>query len=307
MTSGASCFAIALLLAACFQDQGPEGRPEESSDSQTTVAVTSAEATATTGGTTGAATTDAGSTSPGTTGSSTGVTTTSTTSASSATEVGSTSSPETGDDECVSPMADCDGDPAGVCEVNTDTDLQHCGQCDSPCDGECSDGACWSSRYVFITNVAATGFAGVDTVDSFCNNQAGFAGLPGTYAAWISDANSSPATRFTHSTVPYVLLNDLVVANDWADLTNGSIKTRINVSEFENIIEGGCSVTGVWTATTPSGGYAGGPDCEGWTTNEDQISAGVLGSAGESNSKWTEGGCSERSCGEAAHVYCFQQ
>jgi len=44
---------------------------------------------------------------------------------------------------CTSPMAECDGDFATVCETNLNTDSDHCGACGRSCQGAaCSDGQC---------------------------------------------------------------------------------------------------------------------------------------------------------------------
>ncbi len=44
---------------------------------------------------------------------------------------------------CTSPMAECDGDFATLCETNLETDPDHCGACGRSCQGAaCSDGQC---------------------------------------------------------------------------------------------------------------------------------------------------------------------
>lgn len=54
----------------------------------------------------------------------------------------SSSSTSTGG-TCTLPRADCDGDAANGCEVDTDTDPMHCGACGAPCGiGSCVDGEC---------------------------------------------------------------------------------------------------------------------------------------------------------------------
>ena len=54
--------------------------------------------------------------------------------------------------------------------------------------------------------------------------------------AWLSDSTASPSSRFTHSSVPYVLPDGTtVVANDWADLTGGTLQHLINMDEKKEI------------------------------------------------------------------------
>lgn len=43
---------------------------------------------------------------------------------------------------CEVNRADCNRDSTDGCEAHTDTDIQHCGACDSPCGWSCLDGAC---------------------------------------------------------------------------------------------------------------------------------------------------------------------
>jgi uncharacterized membrane protein YgcG len=44
---------------------------------------------------------------------------------------------------CTAPAAECDGDPATVCEVDLDTSASHCGSCDHDClGGLCAGGKC---------------------------------------------------------------------------------------------------------------------------------------------------------------------
>ena len=79
---------------------------------------------------------------------------------------------------------------------------------------------------------------GVTGADSVCQARANAAGLSGTFKAWISGGSysSSPASRFTRSTVlPYVRIDGAVVANDWNDLTDGTIQNPINIDEFGNL------------------------------------------------------------------------
>ncbi len=59
---------------------------------------------------------------------------------------------------CAPGFADCDGNPANGCEVNTKTDLTHCGTCTKVCnDGEvCSLGGCAASCGAGLTNCSGS-------------------------------------------------------------------------------------------------------------------------------------------------------
>lgn len=43
---------------------------------------------------------------------------------------------------CGEPRKDCDGVYANGCEADTSTSLEHCGDCNEPCDGTCEEGRC---------------------------------------------------------------------------------------------------------------------------------------------------------------------
>ncbi len=96
--------------------------------------------------------------------------------------------------------------------------------------------------------------------DAICQALAGAADLPGTFKAWLSTTTASAASRLTHSSHPYRLVDGTVLANDWADLTDGSISVSIHETET------GASVSPefVWT-NTASDGTAATYDCLGWT------------------------------------------
>lgn len=43
---------------------------------------------------------------------------------------------------CSAPRKDCDGVYSNGCETDTSTSVEHCGDCDAPCDGTCMEGSC---------------------------------------------------------------------------------------------------------------------------------------------------------------------
>jgi len=58
---------------------------------------------------------------------------------------------------------------------------------------------------------------GVTGADAICQARAAAAGLPGTYMAWLADANGSPATRMTHHLGVYQLVTGAAIAQGWSD------------------------------------------------------------------------------------------
>ena len=82
-----------------------------------------------------------------------------------------------------------------------------------------------ADRIVFVSSATFTGaFGGVPVADQTCTDLAAAAGLAGTYRAWLSDAaGRSPSVTFTGPDVPFVMTSGVRVADDWADLTDGTI------------------------------------------------------------------------------------
>jgi len=108
-----------------------------------------------------------------------------------------------------------------------------------------------------------TGFV---TSASFKSNMGGLAGADGmcqaeaddpasivpsgTYMAWLSVGIDSPDTRFTKSSHPYVLPDGTKIAENYTDLTDGSILHALNVDAT------GAPVLGLqrmWTDTKSDG------------------------------------------------------
>lgn len=191
-------------------------------------------------------------------------------------------------------------------------------QCDS--DAECSPFACLPAgcecqpaKRVFLTFLQYQGFGlgGVAGADAICQDMAIDAGLSGTYRAWISGdlLASSPSARFTRSDTPYVRTDGVTVADDWADLTDGTLKVPI-VTTADGM---GLDICGphVWTNTradgTPGGGSDGTSDsCGEWSVSDPGI-FGHQGYAFRADSWWTQASGSARECSDRKHLYCFEQ
>ncbi|MFM7297985.1 MAG: MopE-related protein, partial [Planctomycetota bacterium] len=167
------------------------------------------------------------------------------------------------------------------------------------------------SRYAFVTSTMHTGnLGGLAGADSICQTRATAAGLPGTYRAWIGTSAGSPATRFNRSTVPYVLVNGTVVANNWTDLTDGTLASPINRTELNgpspvgntSCAGGGPTYPTAWSAVNSNGSYVGFSACGDFTSAS---GSGLWGwvSDPSSWSSWCSGGV----CSWVSPIYCFQQ
>lgn len=210
-----------------------------------------------------------------------------------------------------------DVDCGGHCGPGSCDPGQACGGNDDCAFSECLGGTCTQTeRLVFVSSELFTGdLGGVDGADGHCQRLADAAGLPGTYRAWVSSVASSPATRFFQSPVPYELVDGTVIADDWADLTDGSLQNPINLTEQgspppaapDNTCDGG-TPTIVWSGTlfngTSQSVSSPSQRCQDWTSTE---GGGRWGNAAlhtiSSWSAWCSGGF----CEWRAPIYCFQQ
>jgi len=165
-------------------------------------------------------------------------------------------------------------------------------------------------KYVFVANQFIEGDATVAGYDNLCNVEASAVGLPGTYKAWISTTTTGPATTFTHATGQYLRTDDVVVANNWADLTDGTLAAPINRGSTGNLVSGLA-----WSNTAANGnpanlgGSALADSCSDWTT---QFAQGAVGDISQTDSRWTSlpyGQGGQQFCSDffGLSFYCFQQ
>ena len=173
-------------------------------------------------------------------------------------------------------------------------------------------------KNVFVTSQAHTGdFGGLSGADSFCQSLAMSAGLSGTYKAWLSDSTGSPSIRFTPSSVPYRLVDGTTIANDWNDLTDGTINSPINLDEYGNAASS--SMVFSFTMTDGTAGvfqsassncYGGDCHCNNWTNANGQGSptpGSAVGQPNETDDDWTDYSY-YNGCGPTGQpIYCFEQ
>ncbi|MDA0652351.1 MAG: hypothetical protein O3C49_03620 [Proteobacteria bacterium] len=125
----------------------------------------------------------------------------------------------------------------------------------------------YCSRISFVTSTRHLGdFGGLAGADAICNSLAQQGRLPGTYLAWLSSATGSPSERFTRSALPYINTGSALVANDYADLTDGKLLNAIEFTETGEDL----SLTlppphEVFTGTSVNG-LSTQKDCSGWSS-----------------------------------------
>lgn len=162
---------------------------------------------------------------------------------------------------------------------------------------------------VFITSTTYKGnLGGLAGADAKCQERANAANLEGIWKAWLSDSTTSAASRLAHSSSPYKLLNGQIVANNWADLTDGSLAVPINVTEFNTTL----GDERVWTYTNIDGSISNQPltnisngNCYDWTYSVSSDNSWGKHGWTTNNHEWTYG--LGWKCDSNYHLYCFEQ
>jgi hypothetical protein len=186
--------------------------------------------------------------------------------------------------------ASADASDAGTMDASADASLVPL----------CPGGGC---KAVFVSPQTPIAMLGnVQTADARCQSVAAANRLGGTFLAWISDDSSSPSSRFSRATVPYALLSGTLVANDYTDLTDGSLAHPIDVDVTGATLTGAAEV---WTGTNPDGTSAG-DSCAGWTNTSALTPFAVVGVTSNGGSAWTS--IYLQFCDRtASRLYCFEQ
>jgi hypothetical protein len=122
-----------------------------------------------------------------------------------------------------------------------------------------------------------------------------------TFKAWLSTLTMSAANRLLHSQGRYVLVNGLVVAQNWDALTSGILENAIMVDEksmTQNAL--------VWTGTLASGQPALGSEfCEDWDDDSGLLKLGGSGVSASTDATWSF--FDHNGCGSETHLYCVEQ
>jgi len=160
-------------------------------------------------------------------------------------------------------------------------------------------------KTVFVTSVSFNGnLGGLIGADAICQAEAdGPASIvpAGTYLAWLSDGTDSPDTRFTRSADPYLLPDGTKIAEDFADLTDGSILHTINIDPTGKPL----GKHRIWTGTRPDGTTAQSfLTCGGWL-DPYVYSKGMVGSTMATGTLWSSRAYDR--CERSHKLACIQQ
>ncbi len=164
---------------------------------------------------------------------------------------------------------------------------------------------CAGDSIIFVTSALYQGFAlgGLYGADQRCQSLAAKARLarPLTFTAWLSTPSMPASDRLLHSRGRYVLVNGLVVADNWDALTSGTLKNAIMVDETSMTQE-----TPVWTGTLASGQPAPASDfCEDWDDDSMLLKLGGFGFSASTDATWSY--FEDAACDSNARLYCIQQ
>ncbi len=164
----------------------------------------------------------------------------------------------------------------------------------------------------FVTSLEAKAgdLNGVAGADSLCASLAFAAGLPGSYAAWLSVPGQDAISRFSgggpwRTWDPEHQLWTQLVATDAADLVDGALAAPLTWTEFAQPASAACTA---WTGTTPKGKAPPplstyGASCGEWTHSAAGGGTLVGVCAGEGEA-WTA--AEVGSCAVPRRVYCLQ-
>ena len=161
-------------------------------------------------------------------------------------------------------------------------------------------------------NQYPTNLGGTAPYHAACQAEAGAAGLPGTYKAWISTGatNDNPAATFNQSTVPYVQPDSTLteVASNW-----GTFATYTHTNDLQEGPSGVAYPAGTETMTgTYANGTASTNNCSSWTSTDNSIfnDGGPTGQPNDGSSatnNWSYVAPYNSQCGFNKHLYCVQQ
>ncbi len=152
-------------------------------------------------------------------------------------------------------------------------------------------------RFAFASRGTAPGYAGLGAFDALCVGEAADAGLPGAFRALLPDIGQSALARFRADGGLWVRVDGLPFAADLATFSaGGNTLTDIHLDAT------GQPVTGSAFIGTDAPAAAGTPNftCSGWSSDGGFPRSDLIGTG---STLW---GAGSARCGQAAHVYCFQ-
>ena len=152
-------------------------------------------------------------------------------------------------------------------------------------------------NYVFVTSTARaiSTFGGLAGADTWCNDLAGDAGLPGQYVAWLSTATVNAIDRLGDAQ-GWARLDGRPFARTVDAIVSGEHFFPIRLDEQGEDRLG----ANVVTATAGDGTYFGPSDCGGWTSAVGDARRAPSDALGETFTTNFDGACDV-----SIRIYCF--
>jgi hypothetical protein len=154
-----------------------------------------------------------------------------------------------------------------------------------------------SEHVIFVTSTFVDGaLGGLAGADAECQARAAAGGLPGTFAALLSDDNQAASTRITISGPVRDRMGQLVAA-DAAELWSGTLQLPVGYNES------GADASGaVWSGSTAAGLPK--TTCLNWSSNLN-AEFGTQGNHGDVDATWLE--LSDDRCFKVKSLFCINQ
>lgn len=213
-------------------------------------------------------------------------------------------------DPVTTPEADASTAPfdAGALRDAADGNTEDAGVNDAASEASMFDAGCRGledcERVLFVTQNTKTGnLGGATGADAFCTQEANTVGAHARvrgreFVAWISVVEASAAERHKHGTKPYVRPDGTTVANNWTELTSGTIKTNLGIDQF------GAGATGsIWTGSAANGSRNE-SNCVDFKSPA-QIDIGAGGTLSATDSAWSLS--ASFACDSPHRVLCIEK
>ena len=138
----------------------------------------------------------------------------------------------------------------------------------------------------FVTSTQHDGnLGGIAGADEICNALAAAAGLTGNYRAWLGVTSATaPNQRFFQNPDTYKMTDNVRLANDYADLTDGAILNKLQKDE-----NNATQIDRIWSNVGADGEVVGSTSrdhCIQWTSAAGSR-FGNLGINTRSDGQWT--------------------
>jgi hypothetical protein len=158
---------------------------------------------------------------------------------------------------------------------------------------------------VFLTSIAylPASFGNLDGADTACSDAAHLQGNAGNWTAWLSDNTADAVDRiFDSGGKPYQTIDGTIIADNLADLTDGTLDAPIIIDEAGNEVT---FELDVWSATDANGQYSTQGTCVNWS--DPAPGKAGIGTAGATDEKWTNKGGGDDCDTGYNRLYCFAQ